>query len=82
MSYRSLYKGNSLAQTKNNLKLELQKLQQDLRDMQQREVAPRRQNTYFDYDQLLNNKLLLIGGCILIGIGIAYFLLNPNRKRC
>jgi len=81
MSYRSYYKGNSLAQTKNNLKVELQKLQQDLRDMQQREV-PRRQNTYFDYDQLLNNKLLLIGGCILIGIGIAYFLLNPNRRRC
>ena len=81
MSYRSYYKGNSLAQTKNNLKVELQKLQQDLRDMQQREV-PRRQNTYFDYDQLLNNKLLLIGGCILIGIGIAYFLFNPNRRRC
>jgi len=83
-SYRKYYKSPlSIESTKNTLKGELQNLQRDLQELQNRN-PPRRQNNYFDLDNFLTNKFLLIGGCILLGIGIAYFLFNPNsiRKRC
>lgn len=83
-SYRKLYKTPlSLESTKNTLKGELLTLQRDLQELQNRSPS-RRQNNYFDLDNFLTNKFLLIGGCILLGIGIAYFLFNPNstKRRC
>lgn len=83
MAYRSYYKPNkTLNQTKYTLTSELQKLQEDLRDLQERSSYQRPRNNYFELDRFLTNKLILIGGCILLGIGIAYFLFNPNRNRC
>ena len=84
MSYRSFYSKSNrpFEQTKNTLKTELQSLQQELRELQERSVPRRQYNNNYDLDRILDNKIILIGGCILIGIGIAYFLFNPNRRRC
>ncbi len=79
ISYRSQYK--STTNKTSGLKAELQNLQRDLANLQESRPV-RRQNSYFEYDQLINNKLLLIGGCILLGIGLAYFIFNPKRGRC
>ena len=80
VSYRSNYK--STTNKTSGLKAELQNLQRELSNLQENRPV-RRQNNYFEYDQLINNKLLLIGGCILIGVGLAYLLFNPNKRgRC
>jgi len=80
ISYRSHYKSN--VNKTSGLKSELKNLQQELANLQESRPV-RRQNNYFEYDQLINNKLLLIGGCILLGIGLAYFIFNPNKRgRC
>ena len=83
MSYRSFYKSTKpFEQSKNILKAELQSLQQELRELQERTPPRRQYNNNSDFGSIIDNKIILIGGCILIGIGIAYFLFNPNRRRC
>jgi len=85
MAYRSYYKkpSRTLEQTKYTLTSELHRLQEDLRELQERSSSHRPySNNYFELDKFLTNKLILIGGCILLGVGIAYFLFNPNRNRC
>lgn len=83
--YRNYYKPNkTLEQNKTTLTNELHNLQQELENLKERSSYRRPHNNFFDLDTFFNNKLLLIGGCILLGIGIAYFLFNPNsnRHRC
>lgn len=83
MAYRSFYKANrTLNQTKYTLTSELHKLQEDLQELRERSNSRRPNNNYFELDKFLTNKLLLIGGCILLGVAIAYFLFNPNSNRC
>lgn len=83
MSYRRHYKPNkSLEQTKTTLTSELHNLQEELRNLRERSTPRQQYSNYFDLDRFLTNKFVLIGGCILLGIGIAYFLFNPNSNRC
>jgi len=81
VSYRNYYKPN--VDKTYSLKSELKNLQQELANLQENTYnrPQRRQTNYFEYDQLINNKLLMIGGCILLGIGLAYLFLNPRKKR-
>jgi len=82
MSYRSFYKtGNPIGQSKNTLKAELQNLQQELRELQDRSI-PRRRYNNSDFGSIIDNKVILIGGCILLGVAIAYFLFNVSPNRC
>jgi len=83
MAYRNFYKPNkAIEQTEYTLTSELHKLQEDLRDLRERGNYQRPQNNYFELDRFLTNKLLLIGGCVLLGIGIAYVFFNSNSNRC
>ena len=67
--------------TKSTLRNELGKLQEELESLQNR-TSNRRQYDFFDMDRFVNSKILLIGGCILLGVGIAYLFLNkPNKCR-
>ena len=81
MSYRSFYKTTNSPVNKTSLEHELQNLQEELRVIQTRSV-PHRQNNFADLEQFFMNKFVLIGGCILLGIGIAYLLFNPSKRRC
>ena len=84
MAYRSYYKTPKRTRTRTQTPLnsELKNLQEELQELQTR-IIPRRQNiNYFELDNFLTNKILLIGGSILLGIGIAYLIFNLNRRRC
>jgi CHASE3 domain sensor protein len=82
MAYRSYYKTPKSTTTQNTLKFELQNLQEELRELQTRSM-PRRQNTNFaDLEQFFMNKFVLIGGCILIGLGIGYLIFSSSKRRC
>lgn len=82
MAYRSYYrKTPNLTQNKTTLKSELQSLQEELRELQTRNV-PRRQNNFADLEQFFTNKFILIGGCVLIGLGIGYLLFSNSKRRC
>jgi len=82
MAYRSYYKTPKSTTRQNSLKFELQSLQDDLRELQSRSV-PRRQSTNFaDLEQFFMNKFVLIGGCILIGLGIGYIIFSNTKRRC
>jgi len=82
MAYRSNYrKTPKLTQNKTTLKSELQSLQEELQELQTRSV-PRRQNNFADLEQFFTNKFILIGGCVLIGLGIGYLLFSNSKRRC
>ena len=85
MAYRSFYKNkkpnkNSFS-IQSSLKQELQKLQSDLQNLQERSPVARQNNNYAELESFFMNKFILIGGCVLFGLGIGYLIYN-NRRRC
>ena len=86
LAYRAYYTDKTpkltSSKTKFSLQSELENLQNELQNLQQRKPVMQHQNTnYFELDQFLTNKFILIAGCILLGAGIAYLFLN-TKKRC
>ena len=87
MAYRSYYKtpkpttSSFSASNKLSLQTELENLQNELQNLQQRRPT-QYQNNFADLEQFFMNKFILIGGCVLLGIGIGYLIFNSNRQRC
>jgi hypothetical protein len=80
MAYRSYYKKPKSFPIQESLKNELRELQEELRGIQQTRSVPRRQNNFADLEQFFMNKFILIGGCILIGLGIGYVIFSSKRR--
>lgn len=67
--YRANYRESQLKQELSNLESEIARLTR----------PPQRQNNqYFELDQWLINKLIFIGGGILIGVALAYVFLSKK----
>jgi len=81
ISYRSYYKSPKRTRTRTPLNSELQKLQEELQDLQTRSI-PRQNTNFAELDQFFTNKFILIGGSILLGILIGYVIFNNRRSRC
>ena len=80
MAYRSYYKTPKSTTKQNTLKFELQSLQEELQSLRTKSM-PRQRNTNFaDLEQFFMNKFVLIGGCILIGLGIGYVIFSSKRR--
>ncbi len=80
MAYRSYYKKPKSFPIQESLKNELRELQEELRGIHQTQSVPRRQNNFADLEQFFMNKFILIGGCILIGLGIGYAIFSSKRR--
>lgn len=72
-------------QNKTTLKHELQNLQEELKELQTRSMPPRRQynnNNFAELEKFFMDKFVLIGSCILIGLGVGYLLFSNSKRRC
>lgn len=65
------------------LKEELLDLESELTELKERKnqiTARPFSNTYMDFDKMLFQRVLLLGGSFIVGVIITYLFLNKNCK--
>lgn len=71
----------------NSIKEQIDKLKNEISSSEQSQYNPFQyrnmgyMNNYMEWDKMLTQKLLLIGGCLFLGGLIVYLIMNDKCKR-